>query len=164
MIVARVLLGPLLRPHLDSVDIMQSVHRSLLVGLRDQKFDISSPERLVGLACTMVRRKVARNWRRHRRQIRWESPAVEQDSLIQTLHSLVQTEPGPASQAEYNDQVADLYKSLSNVERAMLEKRLEGYTTGEVAEQLNMNPIAIRVRWSRLRQRLETAGIVADWL
>ena len=62
-IVARVLLGPQLRPHLDTTDVLQSVHRSLLVGLREQKFDISSPDKLVALACTMVRRKVARKWR-----------------------------------------------------------------------------------------------------
>ena len=31
---ARVLLGPLLRPHLDTVDLVQSVHRVLLPGLR----------------------------------------------------------------------------------------------------------------------------------
>ncbi len=31
-IVARVLLGTALRPHLDSMDLMQSVHKSLLMG------------------------------------------------------------------------------------------------------------------------------------
>ena len=59
-IVARVLLGPQLRPHLDTTDVLQSVHRSVLVGLREQKFDISIPDKLVALACTMVRRKVAK--------------------------------------------------------------------------------------------------------
>src|SRR5262245_54674242 len=67
-IVARVLLGPALRPYVDSLDLVQSVHRSLLLGLRDAKFQIVSPEQLVGLAVTMVRRKVARKWRQNRRQ------------------------------------------------------------------------------------------------
>ncbi len=44
-IVARVLLGNALRPHLDSMDLMQSVHKSLLMGLRDNRFDISTPEK-----------------------------------------------------------------------------------------------------------------------
>src|SRR5437764_901881 len=69
-IVARVLLGPALRPYLDSIDLVQSVHRSLIRGLRDDKFDASSPERLLALAVTMVRRKAARQWRRMRRQQR----------------------------------------------------------------------------------------------
>ena len=57
-IVARVLLGPALRSHFDSMDLVQSVHRSLLVGLRHEKFDISTPEKLIALASTIVRRKV----------------------------------------------------------------------------------------------------------
>src|SRR5262245_35944565 len=55
---ARNLLGPSMRPYLDSLDVVQSVHRSLLIGLRHDKFDISTPDNLIGLAVTMVRRKV----------------------------------------------------------------------------------------------------------
>ena len=57
-IVARVLLGPALRPHLDSIDLVQSVHRSLLVGLRQNKLEIGGLEQLIGLVLTMLRRKV----------------------------------------------------------------------------------------------------------
>src|SRR5688572_12807585 len=67
---ARVQLGQALRPYLDSMDLVQSVHRSLLVGLRQNKFEFASPENLIGLALTMVRRKVARHWRKLRRQHR----------------------------------------------------------------------------------------------
>ena len=162
-IVTRVLLGPLLRPHLDSMDIMQSVHHSLLAGLRDQRFDISSPDKLVALACTLVRRKVARKWRVHRRQLRNDLPN-SQDSLEETLWSLSNHEDGPAKTAEYNDALQQLVSSFTDIEKTMLERRLEGFTTGEVAAELEMNPIAIRVRWTRLRQRLQAAGIIADWV
>src|SRR5207244_1495247 len=56
---AHVLLGPLLRPSMDSVDLVQSVHRVLLPGLREGKFDLSSPEQVLALALTIIRRKVA---------------------------------------------------------------------------------------------------------
>ena len=46
----------------------------------------------------------------------------------------------------------------------MLERRLDGFTTGEVAAELGIHPVAIRVRWSRLRHRLENAGVYADWV
>src|SRR3954447_15322389 len=59
-ILAHVLIGPALRPHLDSMDLVQSVHKSLTVGLRQGKLDLSAPENLLALALTMVRRKVAR--------------------------------------------------------------------------------------------------------
>ncbi len=163
-IVARVLLGPQLRPHLDTTDVLQSVHRSLLVGLREQKFDISSPDKLVALACTMVRRKVARKWRSHRRQERWNNPSSRSESLFNTLNAFPNQDQDPSKIAQYKDSVEDLYKNLSQMERTMLERRLDGFTTGEVAAELGIHPVAIRVRWSRLRQRLENAGVYADWV
>src|SRR5262245_46391300 len=87
-LVARVLLGPALRPYLDSVDLVQSVHRSLLVGLRDDKFDIASPENLLALALTMVRRKVARHWRHLRRQQRLDSGSPASGDIPGVLASL----------------------------------------------------------------------------
>src|SRR5260370_36924160 len=68
--VARYQLGPALRPYLDSVDLVQSVHRSLMAGLRQNKFEVADPKALVALALTMVRRKVVHHWRRVRRQQR----------------------------------------------------------------------------------------------
>src|SRR5215207_8494949 len=68
--VARVRLGPALRPYLDTFDLVQSVHRSLIVGLRNNKFAFSGPEQLVALAVTIVRRKAARQWQRAQRQVR----------------------------------------------------------------------------------------------
>src|SRR6516225_5188229 len=53
---ARVLLGPWLRPHLDSLDLIQSVHRELLPGLRQGKYDLGSTQQLLALALTVVRR------------------------------------------------------------------------------------------------------------
>ena len=67
-VVARVLLGPALRPYLDSIDLVQSVHKSLMLGLRRQQYDISNPDKLVALTLTMLRRKAARHWRRLQRQ------------------------------------------------------------------------------------------------
>src|SRR3954470_22925296 len=84
-VVARVLLGTALRPYLDSLDLVQSVHRSLLLGLRETKFAVSSPEQLVALATTMVPRRVARQWRRMRRQQRLESRSADMPELLALL-------------------------------------------------------------------------------
>src|SRR5579883_3161233 len=67
-IVARVLLGPALRPYMDSVDLAQSVHISLVAGLRREQFDLAGPDDLIGLAVTILRRKAAKHWRRLQRQ------------------------------------------------------------------------------------------------
>jgi RNA polymerase sigma factor (sigma-70 family) len=162
-IVARVLLGSALRPYLDSVDLVQSVHRSLLLGLRDARFDVNTPERLMGLALTMVRRKVARAWRRMRRQRRTEGGAQAED-LCELLLSLAAPDSDPAKAAQFNDQVRHLWTHLDATEQRMLELRMQDYSTDEMARECNLNPIALRVRLSRLRQRLRDGGIVAEWL
>src|SRR5438552_194809 len=91
--VARVLLGPALRPYLDSVDLVQSVHKSLMIGLRQDKFDISSPDKLIALALTMVRRKVARHWRHLQRQKRLCGNSADSGNVPQILAALNSHEP-----------------------------------------------------------------------
>ena len=91
-IAARVLLGPALRPHFDSVDLLQSVHRSILIGIRHDKFDVSSPEKLVALAVTIVRRKVAKHWRHMRRQVRLSGESTPSAELPDALLSLTSDE------------------------------------------------------------------------
>ena len=162
-VVARVLLGRALRPHLDSVDLVQSVHRSLMIALRTRDYDLSSPEQLVALAITMVRRKAARQWRHVQQQQRLSGVAGDSGNLPQLLASLSDSRD-PAEEAQFNDQLERLCENLNPAEQRMLEMRLQGYTSPEVARELGMHAVAVRVRWTRLRQRLQTNGIVADWI
>jgi len=163
-IVARVLLGPALRPLLDSMDLVQSVHRSLLTGIREEKLDISTPENLVALAVTLLRRKVARHWRRQQRQRRLNLGGSSLDLLPSLLADLAMSEPDPADIAQYHDQVEQLCRQLEPTERHILALRIDGYTTAEIAEQLGLNHITLRVRLTRLRERLRSSGVLHDWL
>src|SRR5262245_26119903 len=165
-VVARVLLGPALRPYLDSVDVVQSVHRSLLVGLRGGKFDLTTPAGLVALAVTMLRRKVARQWRHLRKQQRMSvgDAAAPEERPADPLDRRAGADPDPAGEAAFRDAARKLYEQLTDVEQQMLELRLQGHSTDEIAERLGLNPIALRVRFSRLRKRLEENGIATDQL
>jgi RNA polymerase sigma factor (sigma-70 family) len=163
-VVARVLLGPALRPVLDSMDLVQSVHRSLLIGIREEKFDISTPENLIALALTLLRRKVARNWRRIQWQQRLKSGSSSLDLLPTILAELTTREADPAELAQYHEQVEHLCRQLDATERQVLSLRLDGYTTGEIAQQLGLNHITLRVRLTRLRERLRASGVLHDWL
>jgi RNA polymerase sigma-70 factor (ECF subfamily) len=163
-LVARVLLGPSLRPYLDSMDLVQSVHRSLMLGLRQEKFDIASPEQLQALALTLVRRKVARHWRRLQRQQRLSRGASESGNLPRLLTDLSSPDDDPARAAQFRDQVAHLCASLNEAERRILHLRVQGYSTDEIAQDLGLHAIALRVRMTRLRQRLQDNGGLTDWL
>jgi RNA polymerase sigma-70 factor (ECF subfamily) len=159
-----VLLGPALRPYLDSVDLVQSVHKSLMLGLRRNAYDISNPDKLVALTLTMLRRKAARHWRRLQRQQRLSGAPNDSDTLADVLTSLSSPETDPARDAEFRDQVRHVCKHLDDTERRILELRSQDYTTAEVAEQIGISGVALRVRMTRLRQRLAAAGVVTDWL
>jgi RNA polymerase sigma-70 factor (ECF subfamily) len=163
-LVARVLLGPALRPYLDSVDLVQSVHKSLLVGLRQDRFDISTPENLMALALTLVRRKVARQWRRLRRQRRLDGGGDEMMNLAGVLTSLSDSQADPARAVQLRDQVEVLCGGLCQAERHLLQLRLNGCTPAEIASELGLTAVAMRVRLTRLRQRLRASGVLDDWL
>jgi RNA polymerase sigma-70 factor (ECF subfamily) len=163
-IVARVLLGQALRPYLDSMDLVQSVHKSLLLGLRRDRFDVSTPERLVALALTIVRRKVARHWRRMRRQQRLSTGTAAAPDLVEILSSLSRPPPDPARAAALHDEVAHLCGQLDETERRLLRLRLEGFSTREAADELGLDADVLRVRLSRLRQRLRACGVTTECL
>jgi RNA polymerase sigma-70 factor (ECF subfamily) len=145
------------------MDLVQSVHRSLLVGLRDGRFDISSPDRLIGLAMVIVRRKAAGKWRHLQRQQRLSGGDSTSGNLPAVLAELTTPEGDPAQTAQYHDQLEQLCRQLDRAERRMLELRLAGYSTGEIAEQLGVNPVTLRVRMTRLRERLRSSGLLDGW-
>jgi RNA polymerase sigma-70 factor (ECF subfamily) len=163
-LVARVRLGSALRPFLDSADLVQSVHRSVIMGLRADKFDISSPEQLVALALTIVRRKVARHWRHLKRQQRLSGESAGPDNVLQVIGSLCDPGSDPAEAAAFNDQLESLCREMNDTERRLIELRLQGYTTAEVARSLGLDADVLRVRLSRLRQRLRDTGVLTEWL
>ncbi len=160
---ARVLLGRALRCHLDSADLVQSVHHTLLSGLRQNKFVIGSPQQLLGLAVTLVRRKVARHWRKLKRQRRPdEAETADADGgLLATLPS---TETDPALAAEDADLLARLCHGMDERDRRLVELRLQGCSTAEAARRLGLDPDVLRVRLSRLRRRLRENHALSRWL
>ena len=162
--VARIRLGAALRPYVDSVDLVQSVHRSLLIGLRDGKFDISTPQNLIALALTIVRRKVARQWRKVQRQQRLSGIDSSPGDLPDVLVGLVGKESDPAEIASLRDQTQRLWSELDAAEKRIMELRMEGLTTADVARQLELDPDVLRVRLSRLRRRLRDVGLDTEWI
>jgi RNA polymerase sigma-70 factor (ECF subfamily) len=165
-VVARVLLGPALRPYLDSVDVVQSVHRSVIVGLRGGKFELAGPAGLVALAVTVLRRKVARQWRHLRKQQRLSlgDQAGQGEAPADPLDARAGADPDPAGEAAFRDAAGRLYEQLTETEQQMIELRLQGYRTDEIAARLGLHPVALRVRFTRLRKRLEESGVPTDQL
>ncbi len=135
-----------------------------MIGLHGGRFEFRSAQDLLALAITMVRRKVARQWRHLQRQKRLDGFEGDSRNLPDLLISLSSTGDDPARAAQFNDQVRSLCERLSEAERTVLEMRLAGYATAEIAEHLGLSGVALRVRLTRLRQRLQETGVFDDWL
>lgn len=159
-LVARKLLGPQLRPYLDSIDLVQSVHKSLLIGIRNNKFDITTPDRMCALALTILRRKISRQWRRAKRQDRWDNSAG--DSSAQPFAALRSTETDPQSEAELRDALEHICQYLDQYQQSILEKRTQGWKLVDIATEYGVDPDVFRAYWSRVTRRLRDQGVLTD--
>jgi len=148
--VARRLLGRALRPHLDSVDLLQLVHQTVLLGVRGQKIDLSKPEKIVAFAMTLLRRKIAFYWKKIKREPNQASNGRDRRA----------NEATPADSFALSDEVEKLLRGLNPIDRKLLELRLDGYTTAEAARELGVDACSLRVRLGRLRKRLQERRIV----
>lgn len=147
-IIARVALGPLLRSQVDTLDLVQSMKRMLIPGLRAGLYNLDSPEQLVALAATVIRRKVALYWRRQRRQ-----PVVQLGE--QTLDNTQACPPAmPIEQWENEEFLSHLLEKLTPEERDLFQMQLDGLPIVEIARRLGCKPGPLRARLSRLRKKL----------
>jgi RNA polymerase sigma factor (sigma-70 family) len=146
-----------MRGALDSMDVMQSVHRSLLTGLRIGRFEFTSPQQLVGLAVVMVQRKVARHWRQLKR-----FPLAGRAVAAAPLEAIASHESPPLELATANDLLEHCLAQLDDLDRQLVRLKLAGHSSVESAALLGREPAFIRMRWSRLRQLLRQRGHLAE--
>jgi RNA polymerase sigma-70 factor (ECF subfamily) len=148
-----------MRGAMDSMDVMQSVHRSLLVGLRNERFEVKSPQQLVGLAVVMVQRKVARHWRRMKRTLPLDGRLAYHATPLDQVAGL---EPPPAEVAGANDLLEQFLLQLDEIDRPLVRLKLDGYNSVDAGAVLGREPGFVRMRWARLRQLLRRRGGVNE--
>jgi RNA polymerase sigma-70 factor (ECF subfamily) len=156
---AHALLRPPLRAQFDTVDLVQSVHRALLPGLREGKYALEHTDQLLALALTAVRNKIVSKWRRAQSEQGVTQQAA--DDLAARAASR-NNETDPAAALARDESVRRLLTSLAPADRQLVEWRLKGFTPTEIAERLGCDAHILRARLSRLRQRLVDLG-AADW-
>jgi RNA polymerase sigma factor (sigma-70 family) len=159
---AQAMLNRALRSLLDPGDLVQSAYRVLIQGLNKGQLHLTSPEELRGLAVRLVKNKIIQHWRRWKCQQRFYEAQVqvETQALIETHPA----SPGASAQTvELKDAVQNLIQDLNGADRQLVELRLQGYSTAETARQLGLHPDVLRVRLSRLRQRLRKNQKLIEW-
>ncbi|MBI3463431.1 MAG: RNA polymerase subunit sigma-24 [Planctomycetes bacterium] len=154
-------LGSNLRRAMDSMDVVQSVHRSLLIGLRRDRYQLTSPQQLIGLAAIMVQRKIARHWRKIKRMpvAGMEVPSESGATACDTIPS---DAPAPSEMAVAGDLLEQFLLQLDEFDRQLVHLKLEGHSSVETAQVLGRDAAFVRMRWSRLRKLLRERGLAEE--
>src|SRR6516165_6196994 len=126
------------------MDIVQSAQKSLLVCLREGKYDIPDEEKLTALALRILQRKVAQKWRKVRKDLNLR------DRLAQDPNSRTDSPDGAVQAIENAEFVRSIMKYMNETEKELVRLRLEGHTITSAAKHLGLTPAYARVLMGRM--------------
>jgi len=141
-----------LRRQFDSVDICQSVLGSFFVRAALGEFDLERPEQLVHLLATMARNRLinhAQKQQAGRRDVRRLCP---EDAGSLELAANCET---PSQIVSGKELIGRFLGCLSDEERRIYDRRLQGDGWAEIAADLGENPDAVRMRYTRAVSRVQ---------
>ena len=147
-------ISPKLARRVDAEDIVQSTYRSLFVRLKNGEFELGSGRDLWNLLVTIVLNKVRRQAKFHRATRR--NMASEQSVRHEGLETPVADDgPGPEDAAILVDELEHFLAKLPPRDRPIVELRLQGCSTAEIAEATGRAERSVRRIVERARGWLE---------
>jgi RNA polymerase sigma-70 factor (ECF subfamily) len=151
--------GPL-RHKVDSEDVVQSTYKSFFRLYDEGDLDFANWNSLWGLLTLITLRKCADRVAYHRakrRDAARELKAAPGSEGGGPLADALGREPTPDEAAALTETVERLLASLDADERLIVELSLQGHSTREVSEQLDVPERTVRRVRERVRRRLERA-------
>ncbi len=85
-------------------------------------------------------------------------------SLTDFFLQLESPTPGAEEVSERRDFLQQLFANLDPLETQLIEFRIQGRSTVEIAKRLELDPDVLRVKLSRLRKKLRQKGFQNDLL
>jgi len=151
-VIARVRLNdPRLRRLVDSMDICQSILANFFVRASAGEFDIETPEQLQKLLATMIRNKVTDHARRETAERRNMHRITRKSSDDLPLAGKFDTPSGIVAAGE----LANLVRSrFTPDELAIVQRRIDGESWEQIAEQIGGNAEALRKKMTRAIARV----------
>ncbi len=149
-------IGPGLRRNRESVDICQSVAKSLVMDLRDGKLEFESEAALVGYLQTVVRSKLAEAARHDRALKRGGTDAPGGAHASAALP--VDFVPARGATASVGAIEAEALEAvmgeLTPDEQELVRLRRAGLEWVQISDRLGKSSSALRKEWSRMQERL----------
>jgi RNA polymerase sigma-70 factor (ECF subfamily) len=159
--VARGRMGGRLVRRVDPDDIVQSAFRILFLRLRQGAYKPGGAHDLWKLLVVIVLNKVRRQARFHRaarRNVSQEQSARPGEGAAGWGPEFSSVEPGPEEFALLKDEFASWLERLAPRDRPILELRLQGYGTEEIARQTGRAERTVRRVLEQIRRRLSEAA------
>ncbi len=149
-----------LASRVDAEDIVQSVFRTFFARLKDDKFEIGDQDDLFRLLMRITVHKTLRQIAHHKAAKRDPGmELVQGDSAHEQLLQLLTNEPTPEATVTFLDQLEHFMGQLQTGDREILELRLQGYSTEEIAEKMGSYDRKIRRVLERIRDVAEHGGL-----
>jgi RNA polymerase sigma factor (sigma-70 family) len=135
---------------LDSMDICQSVLASFFARATCGEYELDKPEQLLKLLVAMARNKLASAARKQ--------GADRRDFRRTTAHpnpgNWVAPEPSPSQHVAAEELLQEAQRRLTPDEQQLVEMRRQGRAWADIAAELGSNPVLLRKKLSRARQRV----------
>lgn len=133
---ARSRLSPKLTRRLDPEDVVQSAFRSFFRQARTGRDDVREEEDLWRLLAAITLHKVLRRAKYHRakkRNVSSEESGVLWSALRAVGHEAYAREPTPEEAITLKEQVEEVMRRLSKLQRRVIELRLQGNSVEEIS-------------------------------
>ena len=154
---AQMHLNSAVRRKMDAEDVVQSVFKSFFVRMGKGEFSLERMDNLWSLLALITLRKCGQKVRYLRRQsgdIRREAEPRQGDDSTRGFEASTHG-PTPAEAAIMAETVEQLFASLKDRERQIVELHLQGYEVAEIQEQVQRAEYTVRDVLTRVRKRLE---------
>ncbi|MBX9584233.1 MAG: sigma-70 family RNA polymerase sigma factor [Gemmataceae bacterium] len=144
----------------DAEDVVQSAYKSFFVRQRAGGLEVGTWDNLWGVLTMITLRKCADRaayYKAGKRDVGREVAGGPADSGPGVVADVaLDREPSPDEAAVMAETVEALFRAVDDPdERAILELSLQGFTAGEIADQLGRAERSVRRLRERIRKRLE---------
>ncbi len=152
LILSKRRIGQRMNSRVDPEDVVQSVFRTFFTRMKNDKFEIAAEDDLFKLLVRITTHKTLRQIAHHKAAKRDPNAEIAQgDDANEMLLQAMDSEPTPETIVSFMDQLEHFLGQLAPEDRQILELRLQGHSTEEIAQQLGSYDRKIRRVLERIR-------------
>lgn len=154
--VARREIGAKLGRRIDAEDVVQSAYRSFFLRMEQGEYELGSGSELWKLLLTIMLNKVRRQGNFHLAQKRSIANELSvNERRVDAADWAESREPPPEAAMMFIDELRNFLETLSLEDRRVVELRLQGFSTVEIARETERAERTVRRVLEQIRTRLQ---------